>query len=389
MTIGMTSISRPNGANYLLKTIQSLLDKMNDADKKRTFIVVFLADFDKVLKANAALDLLKFFWKEIEEDLLHVIETSPQFYPDLSNLKLKYGDSQDRRRWRSKQNLDFAFLMCYSRNLSTYYLHIEDDVNASPSLIPKMDEFISSQKGYWPMLDISAMGHVAKVYQAKDLENVASYFYLMYDEMPVDWLIWYWRMIKRTGNVHLVVPAASLFQHKGLRSSLKEKEWMRNASYDRYFDLYDHKYNGLNPAAEVSSSIASNLGSPQDAYKGGSGYFWGKTVHTNDHVTVKFDQAVNVEKVFVDTGSNLAVNDWLKFGVLQANFESEKPRSTWSWPGTNAESCGDFVTVGSFVEGKANFTLTDSPKMKCLRIVVTQSQDEWLFLREIDVWEKT
>ena len=61
---------------------------MNDADKKRTFIVVFLADFDKVLKANAALDLLKFFWKEIEEDLLHVIETSPQFYPDLSNLKL-------------------------------------------------------------------------------------------------------------------------------------------------------------------------------------------------------------------------------------------------------------------------------------------------------------
>lgn len=43
--------------------------------------------------------------------------------------------------------------------------------------------------------------------------------------------------------------------------------------------------------------------------RGGSGYFWGKTVHTNDHVTVKFDQAVNVEKVFVDTGSNLAVND--------------------------------------------------------------------------------
>ena len=362
---------------------------MNDADKNKTFIAVFLADFDKILKANAALDLLKLFRKEMTENLLHVIEISPEYYPDLSNVKLKYGDSQERSAWRSKQNLDFAFLMCYCRKLSTYYLHIEDDVIASPSLIQKMDEFISSIDGYWPILDISTMGHVAKVYQAKDLENVASYFYLMYDEMPVDWLIWYWRTVKKTSNANIIAPAASFFQHKGLRSSLKEKEWKRNASYDRYFDVYDHKYKGLNPAAEVSSSIESNQGSPEDAYRSGYGYFWGRQVQPNDHVTVKFDQAVNTERVFVDTGSNLAKKDWLRVGVLQANFESGEAINKWSWPAASAQSCGDFATVGSFVEGKANVTFVDSPKIKCLRIVVTQSQAEWLFLREIDVWEKT
>ncbi|XP_022785062.1 LOW QUALITY PROTEIN: alpha-1,3-mannosyl-glycoprotein 4-beta-N-acetylglucosaminyltransferase C-like [Stylophora pistillata] len=311
LTIGVTSISRPDGANYLLKTILSLLDNMNDAEKNKTFMAVFLADFDKILKANAALDLLKLFRKE---NLLHVIEISPEYYPDLSNVRLKYGASQERSAWRSKQNLDFAFLMCYCRKLSTYYLHIEDDVMASPSLIQKMDEFISSIDGYWPILDISTMGHVAKVYQAKDLENVASYFYLMYTKCP----------------------------------------WI-----------------------------------PQDAYRSGYGYFWGRQVQPNDHVTVKFDQADNTEKVFVDTGSNLAKNDWLRVGVLQANFESGEAINKWSSPAASAQSCGDFATVGSFVEGKANVTFVDSPKIKCLRIVVTQSQAEWLFLREIDVWEKT
>lgn len=42
------------------------------------------------------------------------------------------------------------------------------------------------------MFDIFVMGYVVKVYQVKDFENVVLYFYLMYDEMFVDWLIWYW-----------------------------------------------------------------------------------------------------------------------------------------------------------------------------------------------------
>lgn len=47
---------------------------MNDENRKEIYIVVFFVDFDKVLKVNVVLDFLKFFWKEIEEDLLYVIE---------------------------------------------------------------------------------------------------------------------------------------------------------------------------------------------------------------------------------------------------------------------------------------------------------------------------
>ena len=359
---------------------------MNEDDRKQTFIIVFLADFDERLKTAAARDLLKLFHKEIEEDLLHVIETSKRYYPQLSNFQLKFGDSYDRTRWRSKQNIDFAFLMCYCHELSNYHLHIEDDVIASQSVFQKLHEFISSQKKPWPILDISALGHVAKVYHSKDLRNLASYLYLMYGEMPVDWLTGNWRMVKEPTNAGYIWPVASFFQHKGIRSSLKEKEWIGNVSYDRYFDVYDHKYKGLNPPADIFSSIASNKGNPLDAYRGGSGYFWAKQGKINDHVTVKFNSVVNIKQVFVDTGSNLAWKDWLRFGVLQASFVSEENKDTLT--GTRSSVCGEFKTVVSFVEGKANVTFHDSQRIDCLRILITGEQIEWLFLREIDVWEE-
>ncbi|XP_022785092.1 alpha-1,3-mannosyl-glycoprotein 4-beta-N-acetylglucosaminyltransferase C-like [Stylophora pistillata] len=375
MTIGLTTITRPNGVHYLSETIQSLLDSMDEENRKQTFIVVFLADFDRGNKQIITTNLSKLFHREIEEDILHVIETSPKYYPQLTNLKEKFGDSKTRIYWRSKQNIDFAFLMCYCHELSNLYLHVEDDVKASPSVFHKLQGFISSQRKPWPMLDISYMGHTAKVYHSEDLRSIASYFYLLYAEMPGDWLIRYWRLVKVPENAGFILPAASLFQHHGVHSSLQEKSWPVNKTYDRYFDVYDHKYWGKNPSAEVSSSITPNQGKPQDAYRSGLGYLWGRNVKQDDHVTVRFNSVVNASKVFVDTGSNLAMKDFLRSGVLQASFVS----------GTNSSSCGKFDTVVPFKDGRAQAIF--NKMIYCLRILVTKDQNEWLFLREINVWE--
>ena len=384
MTIGITSVTRPTGTSYLVETIQSLLENMNDVDKTQTFIVVFLADLSMAQRYAVAKDISKTFRKEIEENLVHVIEAFPQYYPQLSKLRLKFGDSEDRTKWRSKQNVDFAFLMCYCQDLSNYYLHLEDDVTASPSVFQKLHDFISSQEKPWSILDASGLGHVAKVYHSKDLGNIASFLYLMYDEMPVDWLIGYWREIKGPVNTRFIGPAASLFQHKGITSSLKGKEWLLSQSYDRYFDLYDHKYKGLNPQASVLSSILPSEGHPYDAYRSGMKYFWGKQVKINDSVVVKFHSVVNVKQVFVDTGSNLANGDWLKSGALQASFVSRNNDTQMNE--ANSLSCGHFETIALFEQGRANITFANFKETLCLRILVMQNQSEWLFLREIDVW---
>jgi len=100
------------------------------------------------------------------------------------------------------------------------------------------------------------MGHVAKIYHANDLENLATYFYLMYDEIPVDWLITYWRKIKCDDPDHQKpsFPPASLFQHIGSHSSFAENKGRdTNPFREKYFDQYDLKYKGLNPLANISS----------------------------------------------------------------------------------------------------------------------------------------
>ena len=190
---------------------------------KNTYIVIFLADLHEPPRFRAKAEILKSFGKYIDQGLVTVIEAYPEYYPPLTNLKKKYGDSNTRITWRSKENVDTSFVMCYCKDLSQYYIHLEDDVISSPSFFPKLQDFINAQGStFWPMLDVAVQGSVAKVYRSQQLGNIASYFYLMYDEMPTDWLMGVWRQIKEPKPEDRL-PPASLFQHIGDRSSLKEK----------------------------------------------------------------------------------------------------------------------------------------------------------------------
>ncbi|XP_078361634.1 alpha-1,6-mannosyl-glycoprotein 4-beta-N-acetylglucosaminyltransferase-like isoform X1 [Oculina patagonica] len=383
LTIGIASIFRPQGDNYLVKTIQGLIDNTSDEERREIFIVIFLADFNGATKSTALTEIFSRFEKNINQGFIRVIFAPKEFYPPLSNVKKKFGDNPKRIFWRSNQNIDFTFLMCYCHGLSQYYLHLEDDVLPAPSFYPKLRDFISSVKKPWPILDASYMGHVAKVYHGNDLENLATYFYLMYDEMPVDWLIIFWRRIKSEGpfDQGFIFPPASLFQHVGSHSSFAENKGRdTNKSREQYFDQYDIKYKGLNPSAIVSSQMTSNLGHPQDAYNKGYGYFWTKEVKQGDFILVEFTSAVTVRKVVVDTGSYIAPKDQLQSAVLQASFKTEGQTS-------DSPKCKDFQTIGEFKKGKAEVTFDGAGKnTTCLQVLVTSPQPTWVFFREIDVW---
>ena len=51
------------------------------------------------------------------------------------------GDSMDRVRWRSKQLLDFTFLMMYAMRRGTYYVQLEDDVITKKGFVSTMNQF--------------------------------------------------------------------------------------------------------------------------------------------------------------------------------------------------------------------------------------------------------
>ncbi|XP_078361638.1 alpha-1,6-mannosyl-glycoprotein 4-beta-N-acetylglucosaminyltransferase-like isoform X2 [Oculina patagonica] len=382
LTIGISSIFRPQGENYLIETMQALIDNTSEEERREIFIVVFLADFDEAPKSTVLTEISNRFDKYINQGFIRVIFAPKEFYPPLSNVKKKFGDNPQRIFWRSKQNIDFTYIMCYCHGLSQYYLHLEDDVRPAPSFYAKLRDFITSVEKPWPILDASFEGHVAKVYHGNDLENLATYFYLMYDEMPVDWLIIFWRKIKydRPFDQEFIFPPASLFQHVGSHSSFAENK-NRVKMSELYFDQFDIKYKGLNPPAIVSSRMTAHHGHPQDAYNKGYGYFWTKELKKDDFIIVEFTSAVTVRKVVVDTGSYIAPKDQLITAVLQASFKSEHQTS-------DAPKCKDLETIGEFKKGKAEVTFDGAGKnITCLRVLVTSPPATWIFFREIDVWQ--
>ena len=189
---------------------------------------------------------------------------------------------------------------------------------------------------------------MAKVYHSQDLEKIASYFYLMYDEMPIDWVMHEWTKIKSPKFVYRYNKEpflASLLEHTGLQSSLAEKAMHNSNDLEPFFNHsdYDQKYKGLNPPATVASSMASYQGEPQDAYDKGSGYFWSKNPQKNDYVLITFNVATAAHKVVVDTGSYRAPHDLLHFGVLQASFRSAEDSETQT---SGNDSCGKFEIIG-------------------------------------------
>ncbi|PNI26101.1 MGAT4B isoform 18, partial [Pan troglodytes] len=103
------------------------------------------------------------FPTEIHSGLLEVISPSPHFYPDFSRLRESFGDPKERVRWRTKQNLDYCFLMMYAQSKGIYYVQLEDDIVAKPNYLSTMKNFALQQPSEdWMILEFSQLGFIAR-----------------------------------------------------------------------------------------------------------------------------------------------------------------------------------------------------------------------------------
>ena len=62
----------------------------------------------------------------------------------------------ERVRWRTKQLLDFTFLMMYAKDRGTYYVQLEDDVITKNGFVSTMRNFAAEKtaenKPWWVFL---------------------------------------------------------------------------------------------------------------------------------------------------------------------------------------------------------------------------------------------
>ena len=71
------------------------------------------------------------------------------------------GDPSERVQWRSKQNLDYAFLMMYAQWRGTFYVQLEDDILTKPYFVATMRDFALEKNAAhepWFVIDFCQLG---------------------------------------------------------------------------------------------------------------------------------------------------------------------------------------------------------------------------------------
>lgn len=115
IVLGIPTVVREK-QSYLLGTLHNLIENMNEEEQNETLIIVFIGETDLDTVQLIAKKVETAFEPYIENGLIEVIAPSPSYYPNLDKLRITLNDSLERVKWRSKQNLDFAYLMAYAQS---------------------------------------------------------------------------------------------------------------------------------------------------------------------------------------------------------------------------------------------------------------------------------
>ena len=103
------------------------------------------------------------FGDALQSGLLEIVSPPASFYPDLNELRVTLNDPVERVKWRTKQNLDYAFLMMYAQSRGMYYVQLEDDILTTPGYITKMKKFALKKEAMnleWFLLDFCQLGFI-------------------------------------------------------------------------------------------------------------------------------------------------------------------------------------------------------------------------------------
>uniref|UniRef100_W5MXF9 Alpha-1,3-mannosyl-glycoprotein 4-beta-N-acetylglucosaminyltransferase C n=1 Tax=Lepisosteus oculatus TaxID=7918 RepID=W5MXF9_LEPOC len=378
LTVGLSSVKRKKG-NYLLETLNSIFTQSSDEELKEMVVVVLLADFDKDWNIQVVKDISLRFPHHVLKGHLMVIHAPQEQYPHLEGLKRNFNDAPDRVYFRSKQNVDYAFLFNFCANLSRYYVMIEDDVLCSKNFFTSIKKFLTSRKdSFWVTLEFSKLGYIGKLYHSSDLPRLAQFLFLFYQEMPCDWLLGHFRALLAQKEVIRFRP--SLFQHVGLYSSFQgTKNHLKDDDFEENpIDIPD------NPPADIFTNITQfEKYTANKAYDNGEDYFWGKSPSPGSYFTIVLHKPAMLSRVSILSGSQDRMKDKLQSAEVE---QGTKPVML-----ENRVECLHYIKLGDFVDGqfeKNNIEGSTNSPVSCLRIVVTKKQEDWVIIRRINLWIK-
>ncbi|KAG8137455.1 putative Alpha-13-mannosyl-glycoprotein, partial [Naja naja] len=320
-------------------------------------------------------NLEKEFSTEIRSGLVEIIAPPAFYYPDMKNLKETFGDSKERVRWRTKQNLDYCFLMMYAQKKGVYYIQLEDDIVVKQNYFSTIKNFalqLSSED--WMILEFSQLGFIGKMFQSPDITLIVEFILMFYKEKPIDWLLDHILWVK--------VCNPEKDAHVGLHSSLEGK--IQKLTDKDFLKPLLHKIH-VNPPAEVSTTLKVYQGHALEKAYMGEDFFWAITPVAGDYILFKFDKPANLERFLFHSGNpehpgDILVNTTVEVLPLR-NKELVLSKET------KEKLLEDgYFRIGKFENGIAEGIV--SPNLNpitAVRLFIIQNSSVWAIINEIHI----
>ncbi|XP_029968470.1 alpha-1,3-mannosyl-glycoprotein 4-beta-N-acetylglucosaminyltransferase B-like [Salarias fasciatus] len=393
IVLGIPTVKREK-QSYLLNTVSSLLYSLTDPQRSDLLIIVFVAETDSDYVAGVADSISRSFPREVQSGLLEVVSPSAHYYPDFSTLRETFGDSKDRVKWRTKQNLDFSFLMLYAQDKGTYYVQLEDDVVAKADYYSSMKTYASQEESkQWLFLEFSLLGFIGKMFRTRDLPMIAEFFLMFHRDKPIDWLLDHILWVKVCNPERDVKDCArqkasmkrtykpSLFQHVGLHSSLPGKvQQLKDKDFGKQTLHVPHS----NPPAAVSSSLKHYQQHSLQRLYAGDDFFWALTPIQGDHVLISFSQDTHVTGFLFRSGNIETSGD--KFYNTTVEVLPSNAVAKEQIPSRYKQSDDGFIVIGAFENGVAEGPVDEALlPLSALRLVVHSDSDVWALLSEVHI----
>ncbi|XP_061644092.1 alpha-1,3-mannosyl-glycoprotein 4-beta-N-acetylglucosaminyltransferase B isoform X6 [Phyllopteryx taeniolatus] len=300
-------------------------------------------------------------------------------------------------RWRTKQNLDYCFLMMYARAKGTYYVQLEDDIVARPAYLSTMKKFALQQPSDdWMILEFSQLGFIGKMFKSSDLSLIVEFMLMFYKDKPIDWLLDHIMWVKvcnpekdakhcdrQKANLRIRFKP-SLFQHVGTHSSLAGKiQKLKDKDFGKQTLHKGH----ANPPAEVTTSLKTYQHFTLEKAYLGEDFFWAFTPAAGDFIRIRFFTPVRIERYFFRSGNiehpgdkllNTSV-EVLPFDNIQADKEALTDGKDKSQKYHRTED--GFIRIGMFRKGIAEGEVdpTFGP-LEAMRLTVITDSPVWIIL---------
>jgi alpha-1,3-mannosylglycoprotein beta-1,4-N-acetylglucosaminyltransferase C len=273
----------------------------------------------------------------------------------------------------------------YASNLSTFYMHLDDDVDCAPSFYQKLKRFLTSRKmeivTSWSLVEFSEMPLVGKLVKSTDLPKLAAYLDLFASD-ATDEMLSLFRHTMLQGRSIMLKP--TLFQRYNAAP---------NANRDRFFD--EGPVQGDDPEGTVLTNMeALGQNGPEFAYRGGQNMFWAKTVSAGDWLTVVLEEEAAIDRLLIQTGisdyeGQAETNAGYILNGAHVEVSSKLLRMDAS---SNKVTCANYRTIGTFTMGKFDVHgITESlhgKKTKCITVRASEDQPESVMFQRISVFLK-